>query len=444
LIDELAQTECPAITARRSRRREAGGVSQDPVVWRSASGANVEDVDGNVYVDLTSAFAVAGLGHAHPAVVEAARKQSEQLIHAMGDLYPSDVKIALASRLAEITPGPLQQSILAMTGAEAVEAALKSAAVATGKSTVVAFSGSYHGLSYGALAVTGYRASFRVPFRAQLGRFGAHLPYAYCYRCPLQLDYPGCGLACLELTRDALDNPASGVEDVGAVIVEPILGRGGVVVPPDDWMQGLAAICRERSILLIADEIFTGMGRTGEWFACQHLGLDPDLMCLGKGLGGGFPISAAIGSPEVMEKWGLSQGEAIHTSTFLGNPLGCAMALAAIDAIERDDLVDASRQLGTKLESRLMLLAEKHALIGDVRGRGSMWGVELVEDEKTRAPAGKIALHAVRCLLERGYLVLPSGARGNVISLVPPFVVTDAQLEAFFEAFDEVLQSCAS
>jgi 4-aminobutyrate aminotransferase-like enzyme len=186
------------------------------------------------------------------------------------------------------------------------------------------------------------------------------------------------------------------------------------------------------------------MGRTGRWFASEHIGLEPDLMCLGKGLGGGFPISAAIGTPEIMERWGLSQGEAIHTSTFLGNPLGCAMALAAIEAIQRDGLVDASKRLGRKLESHLRPMAEEHTLIGDVRGRGSMWGVELVTDEETREPAGEIALHVVRQLLERGYLVLPSGARGNVISLVPPFVITDAQVEAFFEAFDEVLRSCAS
>jgi 4-aminobutyrate aminotransferase-like enzyme len=400
------------------------------------------DVDGNVYVDLSAAFAVASVGHAHPRVVERATAQVARLPHAMGDLYPSRVKIELAARLAEITPGDLEVSILAQSGFEAVEAALKTAAVATGKATVAAFYGSYHGMGYGALSVTGYREDFRRPFRAQLGRFGVHLPYAHCYRCPLKLRHPECGLACLDLVREALDNPASGVDDVAAVILEPIQGRGGIVVPPDEWLHGLVELCRTRGVLVIFDEIFTGLGRTGRWFACEHVGVVPDLLCVGKALGGGFPLSAVIGRPEVMARWGLTPGEAVHTSTFLGNPLGCAMGLATLEVLASEGLIQAAERVGRRLRRGLEALAQTSPWVGDVRGRGCMQAVELVRDRESKTPATTLALRVVRRLLERGFIVLPSGVFGTVIALVPPFVITDAQLEAFFAAFEETLEQC--
>ena len=437
-VEALARTECPAITARRARRAEAGGVSQDPIVWEAARGANVKDVDGNVFVDLTAAFAVAGLGHAHPRVVAAAASQAQDLIHAMGDVYPARVKIELAQRLSELVPGDLEVSILGLSGAEAVEAALKTAAVATGKGTIVAFQGAYHGLSYGALAVTGYRGSFKAPFRRQLGAFGRHLPFPNCYRCPVGHSYPDCQLACLDLVRQALDDPGSGVDDVAAVLVEPIQGRGGFVVPPDEWLVGLAKVCRERQILLIMDEIFTGLGRTGRWFACEHTGVTPDLLCLGKSLGGGFPISAVVGSRRVMESWGLSNGEAIHTSTFLGNPLGCAMSLAAIEALEEEQLVERSASLESVLRDGLSELAQRHNCIGDIRGRGTMFGIELVEDRETKKPASTLTAKVARELLGLGFLVLPSGVFGNVVGITPPFTITAEQLDAFFRALDLV------
>ncbi|MCA9565424.1 MAG: aspartate aminotransferase family protein, partial [Myxococcales bacterium] len=443
-VEALAQTECPAITARRSRRQEKGGVGQDPIVWERASGSNIEDVDGNVYVDLTSAFAVAGIGHAHPRVQAAAAEQSSTLIHAMGDVYPGRVKIQLAKRLADLCPGDLEVSIFAMTGAEAVEAALKTAAVATGKSEVIAFSDSYHGLSLGALNVTAYRKEFKAPFMGQLARFGRHLPFPNCYRCPLGETRESCELACLNLVRQALDSPASGMSDVGAVLVEPIQGRGGIVIPPEDWLVGLAELCKAHDVLLIFDEIYTGFGRTGTWFAAEHSRVTPDLMCIGKAMGGGFPISAVVGSRDVMERWGLSAGESIHTSTFLGNPLGCAMALASLDALESEEMVTRAAALEDTLRAGLEALAAKHEIIGDVRGRGAMFGVELVESRQSKVPASTVSLRICRQLLERGYVVLPSGVFGNVISLVPPFVITDEQLESFFECFDFLLANATN
>lgn len=442
MVDVLAQSECPGITARRARREEFGGVSQDPIVWQAARGANVMDIDGNVYVDLSAGFAVASVGHSHPKVAAAAAKQAGTLIHAMGDLYPSDMKIALARKLAERTPKGLKQSIFSMAGFEAVEAALKTAVMATGKSGVMAFRGSYHGLGYGALSVTGYRKEFKRPFREQLGRFASHLPYPYCYRCSLGLEYPTCGLACFQLVRSALDDPSSGIDQVGAVIVEPIQGRGGVIVPPDEWLVELAQLCKEHQIMLIFDEIFTGFGRTGQWFAGEHLNITPDLMCLGKAMGGGFPISAVIGTKTAMAGWGLSRGEAIHTSTFSGNPLGCAMALAAIAVLEEEELITRSKQLGDRILDKMNSLRERHTIIGDVRGRGSMVGVELVQNRESKQPASKTALRIVRTLLERGYIVLPSGIFGNVLSIVPPFVLTDEQLDGFVNELDAVLSTC--
>jgi len=439
-VDSLSRTECPAITARRSRRSEAGGVDQDPIVWEAGSGANIRDVDGNVYVDITSSFAVAGIGHSHPVVAEAAAEQARTLPHAMGDVYPARVKIALAERLAQIAPGDLEVSIFGMSGAESVEAAIKSAVICTGKSTIVSFQGSYHGLSLGALAVTGYRREFKAPFKGQIAQFGRQFPFPNCYRCPIGQQYPECNTACLNPLVDALDSPASGLDDVAAVLVEPIQGRGGMVVPPDEWLVKLAEVCKARGILLIFDEIFTGFGRTGRWFAADHSGVVPDLMCLGKALGGGFPISAAIGTREVMGHWGLSKGEALHTSTFLGNPLGCAMAQAAIGVLTDEQLIERSASLETTIRGALNRLAGKHDSIGDVRGRGTMFGVEFVSSREEKTPDSTTVMRLTRRLLERGFLVLPAGVHGNILGITPPFVITNEQLNGFFEALDDELQ----
>lgn len=438
-VDSLSRTECPAITARRSRRSEAGGVSQDPIVWEAGLGANIRDVDGNVYVDVTSSFAVAGIGHSHPVVATAAAQQASTLPHAMGDVYPARVKIELAERLAQLAPGDLEVSIFGMSGAESVEAAVKSAVICTGKNTIVSFHGSYHGLSLGALAVTGYRREFKAPFKGQIAQFGRQYPFPNCYRCPVSRQYPDCNIACMKPLVDALDSPASGLDDVAAVLVEPIQGRGGIVIPPDEWLISLAEVCKARGILLIFDEIFTGFGRTGRWFAAEHSGVTPDLMCIGKALGGGFPISAAIGTRDVMDHWGLSKGEALHTSTFLGNPLGCAMAQAAIGVLTSEKLIERSALLEETIRDGLAQLADKYDGIGNVRGRGTMFGVEFVSSRDDRTPDPAIVMVLTRRLLQRGFLVLPAGIHGNVLGITPPFVITIKQLEAFFAALDDEL-----
>ncbi|MBA2661645.1 MAG: aspartate aminotransferase family protein [Bradymonadaceae bacterium] len=444
LVDELSRTECPAITARRARRTLESGVPQDPIVWHKAKGANVEDVDGNVYVDLTAAFAVAGLGHGHPRVLAAAHAQLDQLVHAMGDVYPSDQKIAFCKRLAELTPADLQQSILGLSGSDAVEAALKTAAIHTGRPGIIAFWGGYHGLSYGALAATSYRNSFRKPFIAQLNPHVRHIPYPDLYRPPFGLAHSATPTeisnACLAHLRAMLSSPATGSEEIGALIIEPIQGRGGEVVPPSGFLAGLRALCDEFGLVLIFDEIFSGFGRTGAMFACDHECVVPDILCVGKGMAGGFPLSAAIGKPQIMASWGLSSGESIHTSTFLGNPLGCAMALAVLDVLVEENWPRRVAILGDVLLARLQKLQSRFPdLIGEVRGRGLMLGIDLVIDPATRAPHPNLAIELMDHCRSRGYLVLPSGIHGNVLAISPPFVITDAQLDGFFTVLEEGL-----
>lgn len=413
-VERLARTECPAITARRARRADETGVPQDPIVWAEARGANVMDVDGNVYVDFTSAFGVCGLGHGHPAVVDAAKRQADRLIHAMGDVYPSDVKIELCDRLAALAPGRLERSILGLSGASAVEAALKTAVMHSGKTGVAYFSGGYHGLSLGALPVLGYKDSFRAPFEPMLNPGGFRLPYPAS-----DDDSPAEAL-------DLLDRLIRRESSIGAVLLEPIQGRGGNVVPPDGFLAGVRELCDRHDVVMILDEIYTGFGRTGAMFACQHDDVVPDILCVGKAMGGGFPISAAIGTPEVMDSWGASRGEAIHTQTFLGNPLGCAMALAALDVLVNDDWPAQVAKLGEQLTGELV----DRGFV--VRGRGLMLGVELRD--------GGTALAVMDHCRAQGYLVLPCGAAGDVLAITPPFVVTPEQTYGFLNALEKAVE----
>ena len=429
LAGELARYESPNVTY----------LAPDfPVFWREALGANVRDVDGNVYVDLTAAFAVAGPGHAHPRIVRAIREQAGRLVHGMGDVHPPDVKVDLLRTLAEVAPGGLNRSVLANSGAEAVEAALKTVAVATGKPRVLAFHGSYHGLTYGALSVSS-REDFRGPFAAQLGPNAVFAPYPYAYRSPFGRDLDEVCVATLRYVEHLLDTPATASEGIGAILVEPVQGRGGDVVPPDAFLPSLRRICDERGLLLVLDEVYTGFGRTGRWFACQHWNVVPDVMVVGKALTGGLPFAACIGTDAVMEAWPRSRGEAIHTSTFLGNPVGCAAALASIAVLRDEQLVERSASAGARLQARLREVAGDHPRVGEIRGLGMMIGVEMVRDRATREPAPDLAGRVVVEALRRGVLLLGGGIHGNVLSFSPPFVITDEQVDAALSVLGEIL-----
>ncbi|HVR36561.1 MAG TPA: aspartate aminotransferase family protein, partial [Methylomirabilota bacterium] len=393
-----------------------------PIVWDRARGVHVWDAEGRKYLDLTAAFGVAAAGHANPVVVRAGRRQMGRLLHAMGDVYPHALKAELARELSRVTferwgtgrksSSPWKRggaarrgkTIFNNSGFESVEAALKTAMLATGRRGVIAFEQAYHGLGYGTLNVTS-RDHFRSAFRAQLGRFGHFVPF------PMRSGE-------LE-TVDRAVRALMKRHSIGAVLVEPVQARGGIRVPPDGFLPLLRERCDETGSLLIADEIYTGFGRTGVWFACEHSGTMPDLICLGKALTGGFPLSACVGRADVMDAaWPKSEGEAIHTSTFLGHPVGCAMALAQMGEVRKRRLVERSASLGRELLGKLTELRAVSPRIHEVRGMGLMAGIELCEPDGSPATEG--ALRVTKGMLRRGFILLPEGEHSNVISLTPP------------------------
>jgi 4-aminobutyrate aminotransferase-like enzyme len=411
--------------ARRLSRVESRNITHltpsFPVFWEEARGANVRDVDGNVYLDLTGAFGVSVAGHGNPAVTEEIRDQSGRLVHGMGDVHPPSRKVEFLEALARVAPWPESRAILGSSGSEAVEAALKTALLATGKPGIVAFEGSYHGLTLGSLATTEWE-DFRAPFRERLYAGVRFVPYPDPFRVG-----PEAGSQSLDALARVLRAGAGG-DGIGAVIVEPIQGRAGVRIPPRGFLAGLARLAREAGALVIFDEIFTGLGRTGSLFACLDEGVLPDLLCLGKGLGGGLPLSACLGPPEVMDAWPPSGGEAIHTSTFLGHPLACAAGLALLAELERGGLVERSREMGLELLQGLSRGLADVPEVAEVRGRGLFLGIELAEPN-TRAPLSGAAVEVAEELLRHGILALPAGQAGHVLELSPPLILERAQLD---------------
>ncbi len=392
-----------------------------PVFWEAAAGANVVDVDGNLYLDLTGAFGVAVAGHTPGPVVEGVRDQAGRLIHGMGDVHPPARKLEFLEALADLAPWPEARTILGSSGSEAVEAALKTAVLATGKPGILAFEGGYHGLTLGALATT-HREEFRGPFLSRIYQGARFAPFP-----DSGANWERSVARSLEAVHWIL-REGDRKDEVGAVIIEPIQGRAGVRIPPPGFLHDLAQMTREAGALLIFDEIFTGLGRTGCLFACQEEKVVPDLLCLGKGLGGGLPLSACMGSPTVMNGWPPSRGEAIHTSTFLGNPLACASGLAFLEELEDRGLVERSATLGAKLLEDLRAALDGVPEVTDVRGRGLFVGIEMRRPSVDRPMTGG-AVRASEAALRRGILVLPAGERGHVLELSPPLVISEEQLE---------------
>ncbi len=426
-----------AAKLRRFESRNVTFTAEDwPIFWERASGANVWDADGNRFLDLTSAFGVAATGHTRPEIRDALIAQASALMHAMGDVHPTEWKAELCEQLSAITferwGAGGAKTILCNSGFEAVEASLKTSLLHSGKPGVIAFRGGYHGLGFGALAAGGIQF-FREPFRAQLRDFAALLPYPGCFRCPYDVtagfrldgrDFPNCSTTCLEKLRGEIDALIR-QREIGAILVEPIQGRGGCVVPPRDFLRLLRQVCDEHKILLIADEILTGFNRTGKLFACEHSEVAPDIICLGKALTGGFPLSACVGRGDVMDAWPVSSGEALHTSTFLGNPIGCAMALASI-ALHRDpEMARAVRARGRSFKTALQSI--RSPCIADVRGVGLMLGMELTEGG-SNVPATGLALSVVKRALKDGIILLADSPSANVLSFTPPFCISDEEI----------------
>ena len=358
------------------------------------------------------------LGHGHPALAAAMSAQSQRLTQGLGDVYASDTKLLLLERLASLYPEPGAKVLLTQSGADAVTAALKTAVLATGRSGVIAFDGAYHGLGYGPLPACGFAGSFRAPFAAQLS---PHVRFA---------SYPGVRGATAAASLESLE-AWLGEGDVGAVLVEPIAGRGGCVVPPAGFLRQLGALARKHGALLIADEIWTGLGRSGALLRSVAQGVCPDVVCLGKGLGGGVPISACIAREEVMEAWAQG-GQVVHTSTHAGAPLGCAAALAVLETVDREQLVVRAQQLGRQWQQRLRDELADCPALREVRGAGLMVGVKL--------DCAASAQRAVAGLLQRGVIAITGGVAGDCLTLTPPLTVAEDALLSMAALLREVLR----
>lgn len=403
----------------------------EPIVVERASGCDVTGQDGKSYLDFYSGIAVTNAGHGHPKVVAAAKAQMDKLVHCCSYVYYNPRAGELGKRLAEVTPGSLQKSFLGNSGAEAVEGALRLAKQFTKRKEVVCLTMGFHGRTVGTLSVSGNRRVKKGtgPYLSGV----AFAPAPYCYRCPFKSTYPGCGLACAEFMDQVLQFQTSG--DVAAFVAESVMGEGGIIVPPAEYFAIATRIVREEGALYIADEVQCGFGRTGKMFACEHYGVEPDIMCMAKGIADGFPLSAFTTRPEIAAAF--TPGD--HLSTFGGNPVSCAAALANLDVMRDEGLPGNAVRRGEQLMRRLRDAQAQNPIIGDVRGKGLMIGVELVSDAR-KTPAVKEAQRVRELCREKGLLVGIGGVYGNVIRLQPPLILTAAQADRAADILEQVLQ----
>ena len=426
----------PGPKAKAWVKRDEASLSQSatriyPLVVRKARGATVEDVDGNRYVDFTAGIAVTSTGHSHPKVVAAIRKQAALFLHMSGTdfYYPSQIK--LAETIGRIAPGKNpKRAFFSNSGAEAVEASFKLARYRTRRPLMIAFQGAFHGRTMGALSLTGSKAVQRRHF-SPLVPGVTHVPYPNCYRCPYGLTYPSCDLHCVTVIRDVYFKSTVPPEDVAAIIVEPIQGEGGVIVPPPEFHPMLAALAKEFGMLYVLDEVQTGMGRTGRMFAAEHWRVEPDIMALGKGIASGLPMGATVARADVMN-WEAGS----HANTFGGNPVACEATLVTIELLEQS-LVKNAAVVGEYLLSELAKMQARHRLIGDVRGKGLMIGIECVRDRATKEMAVEERNAVVQRCFRKGLLLLGCGQ--NVIRMVPPLTVTKREADVALNILDGVL-----
>ncbi len=437
----LIRTPLPGPRAKAIIERDALVVSTSytrgyPFVMARGSGAAVEDVDGNVFLDCAAGIAVNSTGHSHPAVVAAIVDQAQKFLHMSGTDFFYEPQVALGEAFNEIAPfsGP-KRSFFSNSGTEAIEAAIKLARYSTKRYGMIAFLGSFHGRSLGSLALTSSKAIQRKGFGPmQAGTF--HTPYATCYRCPVGLKPESCQAECLDFLEQQVLVHLISPDEVAGVVVEPIQGEGGYVVPAPQFHERLRALTSKHGILLIADEVQSGMGRTGKMFGIEHFGVEPDMVAVAKGVASGMPLGVTTASAGVMN-W----PPGTHASTFGGNPVSCAAALATITLL-KDSLMKNAAEVGAFMMDRLKELQQKHAIIGDVRGRGLMIGIELVKDRVTRERAVVERDQVVDACFARGLLVL--GAGKNAIRLSPPLVLTKAQAATAVEIIDQALSTIAS
>ncbi len=439
LVTEIPGPRSRELLERRAAAVPAAVFNTVPVFAQRARGAIVEDVDGNRLIDLGAGLAVLNVGNAAPAVVDAVREQAERYTHTCFHVTMNEPYVAVAERLNAITPGAFEKrTMLVNSGAEAVENAVKIARHHTGRAGVVAFGHAFHGRTLLAMTLT----AKAMPYKRGFGPFAPEvyrLPYAYPYRCAAGAPPERCGEACAAFAIDEIERHI-GPEHVACIVVEPVLGEGGFVVPGQGFLPALAEFARTNGILFVADEVQTGIGRTGRMFGIEHEGVIPDLAVTAKSLAGGLPLGAVTGRADVMD--------GIHVGglggTFGGNPLACAAAIAVLDQVERDGLVERARRIGEVAAERLRDIAERHEAVGDVRGRGAMVAMELVEDRETKRPAKGIATRIIEECVREGVIVLKAGTYDNVIRLLPPLTIDEGLLADGLDVLDKAVAAASA
>jgi 4-aminobutyrate aminotransferase / (S)-3-amino-2-methylpropionate transaminase / 5-aminovalerate transaminase len=399
-----------------------------PIVIDHGEGATLTDVDGNTFLDFTGGVGCLNVGHANPRLVEAVQEQAAKFFHTDFTIVPYEVYVTLAERLIAISPfsGPAKAAFF-NAGTEAVENAVKFARSYTKRPAVIAFEGGFHGRTLLSMTMT----SKTHPYKAGLGPFAPEV-----YRMPFAQDYrgPSAAEALAALERALVTQVAA--ESVAAIVVEPIQGEGGFVVAPQEFMQGLRRICDDNGIVLVADEVQTGFGRTGKMFAIEHYGVEPDLITIAKAIAGGLPLSGVIGKAEIMD----APGDSAIGGTYVGNPVAQAAALAVLDVFEEEGLVERAARLGETIRGRMETWAARWDAIGDVRGLGAMLAIELVHDRESKDPAPEVATAIVEAAAERGLLLLKSGIYSNCIRVLLPFVITDAELDEALSVWEQTLE----
>lgn len=421
-----------------ARRRDSAlprGVSHaTPVYVARAEESWLEDVDGNRFLDFAGGIGCLNTGHRNPTVMTAIRSQLDRFLHTSVQVTPYEAYIRLAERLNQITPGRFpKKTFVVNTGAEAVENAVKIARAHTGRAGLIAFEDAFHGRTMMALALTSkthpYKAGF-APFPTDVYR----VPYAYCYRCSYSLQYPSCEVYCARHLEDTFKRVVA-AEDVAALIVEPVLGEGGFVTPPREFLGIVSDICHQHGVLLIADEVQTGFGRTGKMFACEHYGIEPDILVSAKSLGGGLPIAAVTGRAAIMD----SAGAGGLGATFAGNPLSCAAANAVLDLFADGELLSRADVIGERFERRASQWQSRFEVVGQARGLGAMRAIELVQSRATRAPAPEETKQIVRHCLENGLIIITAGTYGNVIRMLVPLVLSEEQMDEGLDVLENAL-----
>lgn len=404
-----------------------------------AKGATLRDTKGNAYIDFFGGVAVCATGHSHPKVVEAIKLQAEKFIHGFlgGTYFYIEPAIEFAERLKEIAPGDLRNGkvFFCNSGSEAVEGGIKLARLHTKRPEILGFLSSFHGRTLGAASITSSKSSYRktlIPLMSGV----VHVPYPYCYRCIFKQEYPDCDMYCLDyinLTLKTLVYP----DDLATILVEPIIGEGGYIVPPDEFLPRLRKLCDENEFLLTCDEVQTGFGRTGKMFACELNNVEPDIMLTAKGIASGMPIGAIIAKSEIMETF----QPGVHATTFGGNPVSCVAGIATIDVIQQEHLVDKAASLGAHTMKRLKEMLNERSFIGDVRGKGLMIGVELVKDKKNKEPLSREAIQRLYSeTTKRGLAIAVTGTYSNVIRIAPPLVITGEQVDRGLEIIEDSLK----